>query len=323
MVGIRSSHPQSIASDTISTKHDYRDSHLFNNRLGCPAHQGCQTGGQWSVKEKQMHINALELLAVSLALKTFAKDKSHVLVLIRMDNISAKAYINHLGGTHSHQLNSIAVQLWKWCLDRHISLTADHLPGKNYQVANGESRKVKDRCNWMIHPELVAWKHQEMGPLDVDLFASHLTYQLLRFYSWRQNPPMEATDAFTQDWSQFHGYVNLPWCLLLWTLYKIQRKKAKVLLIAPVWRTQPWYPILLQLLCSIPRLLSMDWDKGIVVSPTQKDFIMPTGVPQLSAWPLSGNNVDQEDFQKQLQGYSQLPGGTKNLQLWLSLQMLG
>ena len=92
---------------------------------------------------------------------------------------------------------------------------------------------------------------------------------------------------------------------------KIQHEKAKVLLIALVWRTQPWYPMLLQLLCNIPRLLPMDWDKGMVVSPTQKDFIMPTGVPQLAAWPLSGNNVDQKDFQKQLQGYSQLPGGTK------------
>ena len=54
-------------------------------------HQGCQTGGQWSVEEKQMHINALELLAVSLALKTFAKDKSHVDVLIRTDNVSSKS----------------------------------------------------------------------------------------------------------------------------------------------------------------------------------------------------------------------------------------
>ena len=45
-----------------------------------------------------MHINELELLAVSVALKTFVKDKSHVNVLIRTNNISAKAYINNLGG---------------------------------------------------------------------------------------------------------------------------------------------------------------------------------------------------------------------------------
>ena len=181
MVGARGSYPQSITSDTTSTKHDYRDRRLFN-RLGCPTSR-VPDRGQWSVEEKQMHINTPELLAVSLALKTFAKDKSHVDVLIRTDNVSAKAYINHLVGTHSHQLNSIAVQLWKWCLDRHISLTAEHLPGKNNQVADEESRAVRDRCDWMIHPELFARIHQEMGPLDVDLFASRLTYQLPRLYS--------------------------------------------------------------------------------------------------------------------------------------------
>ena len=37
----------------------------------------------------------------------------------------------------------------------------------------------------MIHPELFVRIHQEMGPLDVDLFASRLTYQLPRFYSWK------------------------------------------------------------------------------------------------------------------------------------------
>ena len=170
----------------------------------------------------------------------------------------SKSLHQSFGGTHSHQLNSIAVQLWKWCLDRQISLTVEHLPGKNNQAADEESRAVRDRCDWMIHLELFPRIHQEMGPLDVDLFASHLTYQLPRFYSWRPDPLAEATDAFTQDWSQFHGYANPPWCLLLQTLSKIQREKAKVLLIAPVWRTQPWYPILMQLLCSIPRLLPRD-----------------------------------------------------------------
>ena len=45
-------------------------------------HQGRWTGGQWSTEEKQMHINALELLAVSLALKTFVKGKSYLDVLV-------------------------------------------------------------------------------------------------------------------------------------------------------------------------------------------------------------------------------------------------
>ena len=172
-------------------------------------HQGCRTGGQWSTEEKQMHINALELLAVSLALKTFVKDKSHLNVLVRTDSMSAKAYINHLGGTHSHQLNSLAVQMWKWCLDHHIFLIVEHLPGRENQIADEESRVVRDCCNWMIHPNLFFSQiRQVMGPLEADLFASRLTHQLPRFFSWRPDPLAEATDAFTQDWSQFQGYAN-------------------------------------------------------------------------------------------------------------------
>ena len=197
-------------------------------------HQGCRTGGQWSTEEKQMHINALELLAVSLALKTFVKEKSHLNVLVRTDSMSAKAYINHLGGTHSHQLNSLTVQMWKWCLDHHIFLTAEHLPGRENQIADEESRVVRDRCDWMIHPNIFSQIQQVMGPLEVDLFASRLTHQLPRFHSWRPDPLAEATDAFTQDWSQIQGYVNPPWCLILRTLSKIQREEARVLLITPV-----------------------------------------------------------------------------------------
>ena len=35
-----------------------------------------------------------------------------------------------------------------------------------------------------------------MDPVEVDLFASHLTTQLPHFYSWRPDPEAEVTDAF-------------------------------------------------------------------------------------------------------------------------------
>ena len=38
---------------------------------------------------------------------------------------------------------------------------------------------------------------------------------------------------------------------------------------------------------------------------------MPVGVPQLVVWPLSGNSVDQEDFQKELHNYWHLQGEAK------------
>ena len=54
--------------------------------------------------------------------------------------------------------------------------------------------------------------------------------------------------------------------------------------------------------------------ENIVISPTQQEFIMPAGVPQLVVWPLSGISGDQEVFQKKLQDFWHPPGGTRQNQ---------
>ena len=56
---------------------------------------GVSTRGSWTPQEQTMHINWLELLAV----RTFLKDHHGVLVLLQLDNPTAVAYINYLGGT--------------------------------------------------------------------------------------------------------------------------------------------------------------------------------------------------------------------------------
>ena len=74
---------------------------------------GVSTGGCWSLAESRfLHINALELLAGSFAVKAFAGNRINIRVLLRMDNVSAMAYVNRLGGTRSRVLSSMAVNLW-------------------------------------------------------------------------------------------------------------------------------------------------------------------------------------------------------------------
>ena len=63
------------------------------------------------------YINAQELIAVLLAIKTYSTGKEHLNILIQTENMTAKAYVNHMGGSHSPTLNSIAIEMWKWCLD--------------------------------------------------------------------------------------------------------------------------------------------------------------------------------------------------------------
>ena len=186
------------------------------------------------MNEQDYYSNSLERLAESMAVKTFAKDKKNVLILLRTDNIPTRAYINHFGGTHSHPVNVVAVELWKWCIERQIFLIAEHFPVVNNLIVDTESRTVRDRCNWMLHPHLFSQINEMFGPMEVDLFASGLTHQLGQYFSWRLHPIAKATDAFTQTWTQLQGFSNPPWCLLLHTLLKIQREKAKVVVVAPL-----------------------------------------------------------------------------------------
>ena len=65
--------------------------------------QELRTGGLWSLNEQGMHINCLELLAVSMAIQTFGKEKKNIWQgeekhMVRTDNVATRAYINHLEG---------------------------------------------------------------------------------------------------------------------------------------------------------------------------------------------------------------------------------
>ena len=139
------------------------------------------------------------------------------------------------------------------------------------------------------------------GPIEMDLFASRLTAQCPAFFSWRPDPYAVATDAFLQDWSQIKGYANPPWSLIGRVLSKVQMDKARIVLVAPVWKTQPWYPPLLQMLLAIPRLINHD---QIMLNRDPEDL-----VPQLAAWHISGRDTETKSFRRKLPHSCSGPGG--------------
>ena len=50
------------------------------------------------MEEPELYINALELKAVLLTVQTFTKGMQHKHILVKMDNVTTKPYINHFGG---------------------------------------------------------------------------------------------------------------------------------------------------------------------------------------------------------------------------------
>ena len=65
------------------------------------------TGGPWSPEERLQHIHVLELRAAFLVLKTFLPDQRPLAVLLPMDNVTAIAFLNHMGGPTQYSF-------WNW-----------------------------------------------------------------------------------------------------------------------------------------------------------------------------------------------------------------
>ena len=169
-----------------------------------------------------------------------------------MNNQTAVAYINNMGRTVSAQATAIARDMWMWCLRRGMNLSAEYLPGKENTIADEESRAMKDRSDWMLTTEVFKRISCRFPHLNVDLFASRLTSQLLRYFSWRPDTAAEATDAFQQDWKPLKGYTNPQWNLIGRVISMVERQLSDVILITPIWLSQPWYPKLLSTLVSSP-----------------------------------------------------------------------
>ena len=87
------------------------------------------TKGLWSDREKRLHINVLELKAVSLALRDFKGQCQNQTVLDATNNSTVVAYINKQGGTHSAEMCALLWKIMTWCHHYHITLKARHIPG--------------------------------------------------------------------------------------------------------------------------------------------------------------------------------------------------
>jgi hypothetical protein len=260
---------------------------------------GVTTQGVWSQEEREHHINVLEMKAACFAVKSFTKARKDVHIHIQTDNITTVANINKMGNTRSMQLVEVAKELWEYCLDKGITITAEYLPGKLNIQADMESRDYVDYSNWRLDPMMFAQINRVLGPLELDLFADRLNTQLPRFMSWKPDPNAEGVDAFTRNWKDQKGYVFPPICMIGRCLAKIENDKAVAVVITPVWNTQTWYGKILQMLIDYPILLPMS--EHMLTGPTgQPHPLAQDRKFQLAAWKVSGDVGERKVFLSRL-----------------------
>ncbi len=166
--------------------------------------KGC--GGRLTASEAAHHINYLEILAAFLALRSFAAKTNHKHVKLMIDNSTAVAYVNNMGGVRSKTCNEMAKTLWLWAVEKNLWLTATYIPGILNVEADQESRQFHDKTEWKLDPLVFTLITSQFGSPDIDLFASRLNTQIEKFVSWRPDPDASYVDAFTIDWNPFLFY---------------------------------------------------------------------------------------------------------------------
>lgn len=199
-------------------------------------------------------------------------------VRVRTDNLTTMAYVNRMGGRTPH-LSRLAEELHRFCLARRILLTAEYLPGVENVIADHLSRIQADWSESQLNPILFRAIDRRFGPHSLDLMASLTNTQLRRYVSYRADPRCLYTDCFSRTISrEENAWANPPYLLLGRLLAKVIDEQLVITVLAPVWPSQPWWPVAISLLTDFPVLLPVQADFLLTVNPSG------TPTPSCPAW---------------------------------------
>jgi hypothetical protein len=216
---------------------------------------GPDINGRWSLGEQEMmHINALELKAIQLALRSYIllrEDIKHV--RIKSDNTTAISYINKKGGSHNMVLNDMAVDIWDYCIQKGIHISAAHIPGIHNVLADTASREFDDSAEWAIPQSRFENITRVFGTPDIDLFASRLNHKLAMYASWKPDPDSAVIDAMSISWKHDFIYMFPPFSMLWPVISKMEEDQVtRAIIVMPEWPTQSWFPRLMKKSLSQP-----------------------------------------------------------------------
>lgn len=263
--------------------------------------------GTCSEHDKKHHINYLELKAAFLCLKFFCDNVSNEHIHLFMDNTVAIKYISKMGG-RKRLLNKLAKQIWEWCETRNIWISVFHIPGILNTRADKLSR-LRQKCNddmeWALQEDTYQKISSKMGHCDFDLFASDKNHKHSTYISYIPEKSAIAINAFSVTWNYKLHYAFPPFSIIGRVLQNMREDRAEMLMVAPLFPSQPWFPQLLQLISGQSFVLPKT-DKILFLPGTRKKHRLTT--MRLGVFRLSGNVSSVRNYQKTLQTSSCNPG---------------
>ena len=255
--------------------------------------------GVWTPEESRQHINLLETTAIAYAVSHWSVPLRNHNVTVLSDNTTAVAFINRQGGVRSRPLLQKTWELLTLCEQLNIVLRASHLSGKENTVADALSRGTFRMSEWSLSQPWADLLFEMFGRPIIDLFASAENNRLPTFCSRRYHPLAWKIDAFSFPWTDLCLYAFPPWCMIPRVLATLKRSTSTMILIAPCWPNQPWFPLLLSLLMDLPFKFPMN-SKNLLTQRRGSIQHRDLSTLHLSAWKLSGRAYDRRGFHRRL-----------------------
>ncbi len=159
-------------------------------------------------------------------------------------HIYVVSYINYQGGLVSKRLCMLANDLLVWAQNNLRSLKATHVPGKMNQGPDMSRNNVSSE-EWTLHPLAVQRIWKVFDRARVELFTSEDNSHCPIFFT-------KSTDALAHECPSLPLYAFPQGALLPQVLRRVREQWHKLILIAPLWRNQPWVSELFQLLKAAP-----------------------------------------------------------------------
>ena len=284
------------------------------SKKGWGAHLGpLEIGGRWCLEERIQHINVLELQAAFLAIKALLPkiDKPHVQFAI--DNQTAVTYINKIRWNPLTSTFILSNRTMAFCSENE-PISVSSLCAGNKKLHSRQEVKSVQRLTRVdaklpgVSTDFTqnAWVRsrsvclQNKSPIDSFCqLETRARCDNMRCFQFELGP---------HERLPFSTFV----CLIHRCIKKIQLDQAECILITPVWKSRPWYPVILSLLAD--RLLLLPKDSKLLQLPgtdkvhplcSQKNF-------RLAAWPLSGKKYQNRGFLRRCQRYTAGLMETKN-----------
>ena len=130
-------------------------------------------------------------------------------------------------------MTALSKEIWQYLLTRKITITAKYLPGSMNEEADKESRQIRDSSEWKLNSNIFMKLCQVRRTLEMDLFASRVSHQLLQYISWKIYPFRQDRDAFQISWAHKFVYTFPLFAPIRRVLQKVNQGQCLMLIITP------------------------------------------------------------------------------------------